>query len=89
MATLSPSITLFTSLGDMNFVRGNFVLNGTAAVTVSAPQVTANSSINITLAKVGGTVGAYPAIQTITPGVGFTVAGSAGDLSTYNYSITG
>jgi hypothetical protein len=51
--------------------------------------VTANSSINITLAKVGGTVGAYPAIQTITPGVGFTVAGSAGDLSTYNYSITG
>jgi hypothetical protein len=89
MATISPSITFFTSLGDMNYVRGNFVLNGATPVTVVAPQVTANSSIHFTLKTVGGTVGAYPAIQTITPGTGFTVEGTALDSSTYNYAIIG
>ena len=89
MAELSPSITIFTSLGDMQYARGTFVANGASAVTVAAANVTANSDINITLKTVGGSVGAIPAIQTITPGTGFTVSGTAGDTSTYNFSITG
>lgn len=68
---------------------GTFVCNGTTPVTVTDPNVTANSAIVITLKTVGGTVGAHPAIQTITAGTGFTVAGSASDTSTYNYCIIG
>lgn len=89
MPQTSPGEYLISSLGDVQYVRGNFTLNGTASVAVVAPQVTANSDINITLKTVGGTVGAVPAISTITPGVGFSVVGTSGDTSVYNYSITG
>ena len=68
---------------------GTFTCNGTTAVTVTDSRVTANSAIDITLMTVGGTVGATPAIKTITPGTGFTVAGTAGDLGIYNYLILG
>jgi len=87
MATLSPSITFFTSLGDTSAFRGTFVLNGATPVTVSALGVTANSNILITLSSVGGTVGALPAVQTKTAGTGFTVAGTASDTSTYDFLI--
>lgn len=86
-STLSPSITILSSIGDLPITRGTVTLNGTSPVTVSAPLVTANSCINFTLKTVGGTVGAAPAIQTITPGTGFTVSGSAGDTSVYNFDI--
>ena len=66
---------------------GTFVANGATPVTVAATSVTANSLIIFTLKTPGGTVGAYPAIQTITPGTGFTVAATALDTSTYNYGI--
>ena len=69
--------------------QGVFTLNGTTAVTVTNAAVTANSLIPITLKTVGGTVGAAPAIQTITAGTGFTVAGTAADTSVYNYCILG
>lgn len=62
-------------------------LDGATPVTVSATQVTANSTILFTLKTVGGTVGAVPAVQTITPGTGFTVAGTALDTSVYNITI--
>lgn len=69
---------------------GTFVCNGATAVTVTDANVTANSEIDITLKTVGGTVSpSLPYIKTITPGTGFTVAGTAGDTSTYNYAITG
>lgn len=68
---------------------GTFTCNGTTAVTVTDSRVTANSAIDITLKTVGGTVGAIPAIQTITAGTGFTVAGTASDTSVYNYLING
>ena len=68
---------------------GTFVANGVTPVTVANSMVTANSAIIITLKTVGGTVGAVPAIQTITAGTGFTVAGTASDTSTYNYLIIG
>ena len=87
MAIIGPSISLFGSLGDLPVTRGTFVLNGATPVTVSAPLTTANSCINFTLKTVGGTVGAYPVIQTITAGTGFTVQGTAGDTSTYNFDI--
>jgi hypothetical protein len=68
---------------------GTFVANGTTAVTVADTRVTSGSAISITLGTVGGTVGDTPSVKTITPGTGFTVAGTASDTSTYNYLITG
>jgi len=70
-----------------NGKAGTFVCNGVTPVTVTNSSITANSGIIFTLKTVGGTVGAYPAIQTITPTTGFTVAGTALDTSTYNYHI--
>jgi hypothetical protein len=68
---------------------GTFVANGASSVTVANANVTATSIILISLNTVGGTVGAIPAVKTITVGTGFTVAGTAADTSTYNYIILG
>jgi len=68
---------------------GTVTLNGATPVTVANAVVTANSQIIFTLKTVGGTVGAVPSIKTITPGTGFTVAGTALDTSVYNYAIIG
>lgn len=68
---------------------GTFTIAGTGIVTVSDTNVTTASAIDITLKNVGGTVGAVPAIQTITTGVGFTVKGTTADVSLYNYTING
>lgn len=69
--------------------RGTFVLNGATPVTVAAAGYAAiTNTIAITLNTVGGTVGAVPAVKTVTAGTGFTVAGTASDTSTYNYKIT-
>ena len=86
-ATLAPSVAFLTSLGDVSVTRGTVAINGASPQTVAAPLVTANSVVIFTLKTVGGTVGALPAIQTITPGTGFTVQGTASDTSTYNYII--
>lgn len=66
---------------------GTVTLTGTTAVTVNNTNITASSQVLFTLKTVGGTVGAYPVIKTITVGTGFTVAGTAADTSTYNYAI--
>lgn len=66
---------------------GTFVANGATPVTVNNTSVAVSDAIVISLNTVGGTVGAVPAIQTITAATGFTVAGTAGDTSTYNYAI--
>ena len=66
-----------------------FTANGATPVTVNDVTVTANSTIIFTLKTVGGSVGAYPAVQTITPGTGFTVKATAADTSVYNYMIFG
>lgn len=68
-------------------LSGTFTANGASAVTVADTRITANSVVVITLATVGGTVGAIPALKTVTPGTGFTVAGTASDTSVYNYLI--
>jgi hypothetical protein len=68
---------------------GTFIANSTSAVTVTDANVTATSAIIITL-KTASTPGAsVPAVKTITPGTGFTVAALASDVSTYNYTILG
>lgn len=74
---------------DLSTFHGTVTLNGATPVTVANTNITANSAINFTLKTVGGTVGAVPAIQTITAGTGFTVAGTASDTSVYNYRIFG
>ena|ERR1700731_4321879 len=65
--------------------RGTVVLTGATPVTVAFAGLTLTQVITFSLHTVGGTVGAYPAIQTVTAGTGFTVAGTAGDTSTYNW----
>lgn len=72
-----------------NGTAGTFVADGATPVSVSNSAVTANSAIIFTLKTIGGTVGAYPTIQTISAASGFTVAATAGDTSTYNYRIIG
>lgn len=66
---------------------GTFVCNGVTPVTVNNVNITANSVVIVCLKTVGGTVGAVPAVKTITPGGGFTIAGTASDSSTYNFII--
>ncbi len=68
---------------------GTLTLNGVTPVTVTDSRVTANSAIVITLKTVGGTVGVFPHIATITAGTGFTILGTASDTSIYNYLIIG
>lgn len=72
---------------DVERLVDTFIANGASNVTVAAPEVTANSVVVITLKTVGGTVGAVPAIQTITPGTGFDVAATAADTSIYNFVV--
>lgn len=66
---------------------GTFVCNGATPVTVADANYTLGDDILITLQVVGGTVGALPAVKTVTTNVGFTVAGTASDTSTYRYRI--
>lgn len=66
---------------------GTFVANGVTPVSVSNSSIAITDAIIISLNTVGGTVGALPAIQTITANTGFTVAATALDTSTYNYAI--
>lgn len=70
-------------------MQGTVTLNGATPVTVANTAITANSIVVFTLKTVGGTVGAVPAIQTITASTGFTVAGTALDTSVYNYKVIG
>ena len=67
--------------------RGVVTLNGATPVTVANTLIQSNSIIVFTLKTVSGTVGAQPVVATITPGTGFTVKGTALDLSDYNYLV--
>jgi hypothetical protein len=80
------STTSLASYNPASF-RGTFICNGATPVTVANANVLITDEISISLNTVGGTVGAKPAIQTITGGTGFTVKGTAGDTSIYNYAI--
>lgn len=73
--------------GDIRRLVRTVTLNEATPVTVVAPEVSAQSTFSFGLKTVGGTVGAVPSVKTVTPGVGFTVAGSASDTSTYNVVV--
>ncbi len=91
LVTYSAASTITIAAGGRSAptsVSGTFAANGATPVAVSNVNVTANSSIVITLKTVGGTVSpSVPYIATITAGTGFTVTGTASDTSTYNYLI--
>lgn len=80
-----------TTQGGLNRIvtgrGGTFTATGASAVTVADKSITPDSIIIFTLKTVGGTVGAYPSVKTITPGTGFTVACTASDTSVYNYVV--
>jgi len=79
-------MTLLTSR-DVQRRVGTFTLNGATPVVVPATELTANSTVAMTLRTVGGTVGAAPSIKTMTPGTGFNVAGTALDTSVFNFVV--
>ena len=89
ITTIGSLKRLSQLMGGVDTSAGTFTCNGTTPVAVSNANVTANSVIVVTLKTVGGTVGAIPAVQTITAGSGFTIAGTASDTSVYNYRIIG
>jgi hypothetical protein len=65
---------------------GTVILNGATPVAVADAGLSAGSIVLFTLKSVNaGTVGAYPNLVTVTPGTGFTVAGTAGDTGIYNW----
>jgi hypothetical protein len=68
-------------------IFGTFTLNGATPIVVSEAQFSIADYVGISLNTVGGTVGALPTLKTVTDGVGFTIAGTAGDTSIYNYII--
>lgn len=90
-----PNITLgefkrfATLIAGQNSNLGTFTLTEATPVVVADTKVTANSVIVITVKTPAGTVGAVPAVKTVTAGTGFTVAGTASDTSVYNYRIIG
>lgn len=65
-----------------------FTCNGATGVDVANTSITALSHIDIALKTVGGTVGAQPTIQTITPSTGFNIKCTASDTSIYSYVVT-
>jgi hypothetical protein len=91
LVTYTAASTLTFAGGKQGYLPngGTVTMAGTAPVTVSNTNITTFSQVSFTLKSVGGTVGAIPAIKTITPGTGFTVAGTVADVSVYNYNIQG
>jgi hypothetical protein len=70
-----------------NGLCGTFIATGATPVSIATTAFSITDCVIISLNTVGGTVGAVPAIQTVTAGVGFTVAATAGDTSTYNWCV--
>ena len=104
MSLYQTGVQILTSLIGLSFVDvdnggpqftriqmkgGTFVCDGSSDVAIADTDVNAGSNIIITMNTPDGTVGAIPIVKTITPGTGFTIAGTASDTSTYNYLILG
>jgi hypothetical protein len=83
VATAGPQAAAVSAKG------GTFTLTEATLLAVADTAVTADSLILIGLKTVGGTVGALPAVQSLTAGTGFGVKGTASDTSVYTYLIIG
>lgn len=90
LVALAPNALGQPAQAYLNLSSGTAIANGATPVTVANTNVTANSIVMFTLKTVGGTVSPNALnVLTITPGTGFTFAGTASDTSTYNYAIIG
>lgn len=93
MTAAKPGAMEVQNAGELSTIvpigGGTVTLNGVTPIVIADARVTANSIIVFTLKTIGGTVGAGADIETITPGTGFTVQGTALDTSTYNFAIFG
>jgi hypothetical protein len=66
--------------------RGTVVANGATAVAVALTAVEIASHITLSLNTIGGTpAGIF--VSAIAQGTGFSIKGTAGDTSTYNYVV--
>jgi hypothetical protein len=66
--------------------KGTGTLNGTTPVVITNALVAANDAILLTRLVSAGTPGHF-GVGTITPGVSFTVVGTASDTSTFSWAI--
>lgn len=87
--TAAATLTIVGFSVTMMPTSGTFTATGSSAVTVANAAVSPASQILVTLKTVGGTVGAFPTVKTITAGTGFTITATAADTSVYNYMIIG
>lgn len=93
VADTTGTITFTAAAGGITLKQGANGRTGTVVLTagagtVSNTAVAVSDIISLSLNTVGGTIGGALYIDTITAGVGFTVAGGgASNTSTYNYSI--
>lgn len=89
----ATAATVAAGSGALATHTGTVTLNGATGVAVANANVTANSQILLTLKTAhtpgGTTPTAGPYLSSITPGTGFTVIGTAGDVSVFNYMIMG
>lgn len=79
----------FSITSGSNVKAGTFTLNAGTPVVVSNTALTIHSVVHYSVkpGSVSGTITAKPWITAATAGTGFTINGSAGDSSTYNYWI--
>ena len=68
-------------------LQGTFTLNGATNVAVVNANLKAGDQIIYTIKTPAGTVGTYPVVKLRTNGTGFSVAGTASDVSVYDYRI--
>lgn len=86
-ATLDLIIAKTLYLLASSTTAGNFTLNGATPVSITNSSAAVGAIVLFGLRTPGGTVGNLPTVKTINAGVGFTVAGTAGDTSDYSYHI--
>ncbi|QMV19703.1 hypothetical protein GOB94_14125 [Granulicella sp. 5B5] len=67
--------------------KGTFVCTAGGTITIANTKELATSDVIISLNAAGGTISTRPAMNSVTPGVGFSVLCGAADTSTYNYDI--
>ena len=72
--------------GAGTFNLGTVQLAGASPVAMAQTNITAQHQVVLTRASTTGTPGASPQCV-ITPGVGFSLTATAGDLSTYSYKV--
>lgn len=67
--------------------QGTVQLNGAVAVNVAWPDLKSTDRVRLTLKTLAGVALSGDPIVIYTPTVGFSVTGTAGDTSTYEYSV--